>query len=209
MYAPMAIGGLLGLGAGATTPDYTGAANTYSDSMNQIAQGFQPYVNQGFMAKKGLGALGAMNMANPAGLENRLASSYQASPYQNQIMSNTANQMDANSAQTGMLGSTAQQAALQNQMAGLNNQFQQQYIDRGTQQYNQAYGGIQNLGMMMAKQGYDASGTQGQLQQQGALAQLQAANMPTEGQNMFTGALGGAMGMMGAASLGSMMGVDF
>ena len=193
---PIAGAALGGLGGLFGTPDYSGAGNKYAGTINQIAGGFDPYINQGFLAKKGMAGLGAMNMIAPAALENRLASSYQNSPYQDQIMKNTANMMNYNAAQTGMLGSTSQDAALQNQMAGLQNQFQQQYIDRGTQQYNMGEQGLMGLGQMMGQQGYGASGTQAQLQAQAALAQMQAAMMPSAGGNMFTDALGGITGML-------------
>lgn len=179
-------------------PDYTDYASQYGDTLSDISSDLDPYVSQGFAAKKGLGAMGAMNMVAPAALENRLASSYEMSPYQQQMMQNTTNMMDANAAQTGMLGSTAQDAALQNQLASQQNQWMQQYINRGTQRSELGEQGLQNLGTMMAKQGYGASSTQAQLEAQIAMAQMQAeaaeasAQAQAEG-NIFGDAMGGAM----------------
>lgn len=197
----MGVAGLAGLGAlgglasYSMTPDYTGYASQYGDAMSDISSDLDPYVSQGFAAKKGLGAMGAMNMIAPAALENRLAASYQMSPYQQQIMQNTTNMMDANAAQTGMLGSTSQDAALQNQLASQQNQWMQQYINRGTQRSELGEQGLQNLGTMMAKQGYGASNTQAQLEAQIAMAQMQAqiAQAQAEQQgtsNIFGDALG-------------------
>lgn len=196
-YAMMGMGGLAGALGGAMTPDYQGAANTYQQQMQGLSQGYNPYEKMGRAGYGMAGGLGAQQMLHPAALENKLAGSFTNSPYQNQILSNTSNQMDTNAAQTGMLGSTAQQAALQNSLAGQENQWQQQYVDRGTQQANLGEQQLNRLGMTLGGQGYNAFNTGQQLLAQGDQAQMQAAMMPTASGNMFTDALGGIMGMAG------------
>ena len=176
------------------TPDYSSSFGDYANAIDALGQKYNPYIKGGAMAEKGLGALGGYMMANPAGLENRLAASYQQSPYQTQQLNNLQNQMNTNAAQTGMLGSTAQQAALQNALAGQQNQWMQQYINRGTQQFGQGYGGLQNVGMLAANQGFNALGAQTQLGQEAALGRLKGSLAPTAFQNSMTGAIG--MGMM-------------
>lgn len=188
-----AMGGLMGLFG---TPDYSGAADDYANTMNQLAASYNPYINQGFMAKKGMAGLGALNMIAPAALQNRLAASYTNSPYQDQIQRNTANMMDMNAARTGMLGSTAEDAALQNQLANQQNQWQQQYIDRGMHQYDMGEQNLMGLGNLMANQGFMGTANQNMMRQQAALAQLQAAMMPTGSQNMFNDAMGTMIGML-------------
>ena len=190
------IGGGLGALSGAFTPNYGKLGGQYADTLNQIASSFNPYVNQGFMAKKGLGMIDLAQMGDPTALQNRVAGSFEASPYQKQIMQNTRDQMNMNAAQTGMLGSTAQQSALQHQMADLNNQFQQQYIDRAMHHYDQANQNLQSLGMMMGQQGFQGSQAAAELQAQGALGRLEAGMMPGQWQSMFGDALGGMIGMM-------------
>lgn len=193
--AMMGGAGLLGGIGGAMTPNYQGAANTYQQQMQGLAQGYQPYERAGHAGYGMTGGLGAYQMMHPAAMQNKLAASFTNSPYQNQILSNTANQMSANAAQTGMLGSTAQQAALQNAMAGQENQFQQQYINRGMQQGDLGEQQLSRLGTTLGGQGFGAFNTAQQLQAQGDQAQLQAAMMPSKGQSMFTDALGGVMSM--------------
>lgn len=188
-----------GLGAlmGSQTPDYSGAARDYGQTLNQVGQQFNPYIQQGFGAQQQMQGLGKQAMADPAHEQNLLAQGFQSSPSQQQIMQNTRNQMNMNAAQTGMLGSTAQNASMQNQMAGLQNQFQQQYIDRGMNQYNIGQQNLQNLGMMQSQQGFGATRSQAELTSQAALARMQAGEMPSTSHNIFGDALGGAIGMMG------------
>jgi len=189
-----------GLGAlmGSQTPDYSGAARDYGQTLNQVGQQFNPYIQQGFAAQQQMQGLGKQAMADPAHEQNLLAQGFQTSPYQQQIMQNTRNQMNMNAAQTGMLGSTSQMGAMQNQMAGMQNQFQQQYIDRGLQQYDIGQQNLQNLGMLESQQGFGATRSQAELGSQAALARMQGAEMGGKAYNMFGDALGGAIGMMKA-----------
>lgn len=197
MFAPMAIGAGLGALSGAFSPDYRGAAKDYGNTLNQVGQQFNPYIQQGFAAQQQMEGLGKEAMAHPAHEQNLLAQGFQTSPYQQQIMQNTRNQMNMNAAQTGMLGSTAQNASMQNQMAGLQNQFQQQYIDRGMNQYNLGQQNLQNLGMLESQQGFGGMRSQAELTSQAAMARMQAADQPSRASNIFGDAFGGAIGMMG------------
>lgn len=187
---------LLGIGGYAGTPDYAGATSQYADTLNKLAQSYNPYIKGGFAAEKGLGALGAMNMIAPAALQNRLAAGFQDSPYQQQMQKNLSKQMDANAAMTGMLGSTSQNAALQNALAGQENQFQQQYINRAMGQYNRGLQNINQLGMLLASQGFQGTNLANQLRGEGALGTLQGEIAPTQSQAGLTGAISGILGML-------------
>ena len=134
--------------------------------------------------------MSALNTLAPTLSENRMAATYTNSPYQNQIMQNTSDQMDANAAQTGMLGSTAQQAQLQNAFAGQQNQFQQQYINRGENEYNQGINSMYNL----AGLGFKGLGQQTGLEQEAALGTLRGGLAPSQGEMGLEGALGGFVG---------------
>jgi hypothetical protein len=194
MGMPLMMGAMSGFSNMFGAPNYSGSANQYAGRMGDIASQFDPYVNQGFDAKKMMGGLGMMNMLAPNAAQDRIAAGYKNSPYQNQIMQNTSNMMDANAAQTGMLGSTSQQAALQNQLAGQQQQWQDNYINRGLHQYNTGEQNLMGLGNMMAQQGYGASGTEAQLQAQAAMAQLQASMMDDQSGNFWSGLAGGLTG---------------
>ena len=182
---------LVPLGAGAAlgyfgTPDYSQAYGRYADTLQGLGARYNPYIRGGAMAEKGLAAIGGYLMANPAGLENRLSSSYEQSPYQTQMLHNLENEMNYNAAQTGMLGSTAENSALQKALADQQNQWMQQYINRGMQQFGQGYQGLQNIGTLAANQGFQGLGAQIGLGQEAALGRLKGDLAPSPFQEAFT-----------------------
>ena len=187
---------LIGAGIGGLTgflsPDQQGAYNQYASDVSNIANQYAPYekIGKGSMYAYGLG--NAMSMIDPTLLQNRVASSYNMSPYQQQMMQNTTAQMNANAAQTGMLGSTAQQAALQDALASQQNQWEQQYINRGMGQYNRGMQGMYNL----ANLGFQGMGRETRLENEAALGRLRANLAPSQAENIFTDAAGGAMGLL-------------
>ena len=201
MAVPAALGGLAGYFG---TPDYSSVYGDYSKAMNALGAKYDPYIRGGAMAEKGLAGLNSYLMANPAGLENRLAGSFQNSNYQNQMQDQLRRQMNANAAETGMLGSTAQNAQLQNALANQQNQWMQDYINRGTQQFGMGYGGLQNLGMMLGQQGFNALGQQTDLGKEAALAAVKGGLSPTRYQNAMIDALGMGMGAGMGGSGGGM-----
>lgn len=198
---PAAMGGI-GAAAGFMSPNYKQAYDQYAQSMQNIAGNYNPYIRGGAGAEGGLAALGIHNLADPAGLENRLAASYKDSPYQTQMATNLSNKMNTNAALTGMIGSTAQQTALQNSLAGQENQFQQQYINRGMQQYGQNLQNLQALGMMMGQQGFGAMGQKQGMLQEGALGTLKGAMAPSQLEQALIGGAGAFEGALPAHTLG-------
>jgi hypothetical protein len=189
-WAPM-VGAGLGGAMGLASPNQQHAYNQYAAQLNQISQQYNPYINVGEAGLKGYGAMSALNTLAPTLSENRMAATFSNSPYQQQIMQNTSDQMDANAAQTGMLGSTAQQAQLQNALAAQENQFQQQYINRGENEYNRGINSMYNLAGM----GMKGLGAQTALEQEAALGTLKGGLAPSPLESGLEGAMGGAMGM--------------
>ncbi len=184
--------GALGAASGFMQPNQKDAYNQYASDIRGIADQYNPYTKVGKGGLYCYAGLSALNTLAPAHVENRLASSFTNSPYQQQIMQNTTNQMNANAAQTGMLGSTAQQSALQDSLASQQNQWQQQYINRGENQYNQGMQGMYNLAGM----GLQGLGSQSRLEQESALGSLKANLAPNEWQSAFTGAAGAMGGLL-------------
>lgn len=207
-----ALGGFLG---GSQTPDYQKAAGQYQQQLSGLTQNLQPFIQggqqgqqQAIDAAQQQQTLGQQQMAHPAALENQLATGFVASPYQHQMQTNLANMMNANAATTGMLGSTSANAALQNQLGTMQNQWMNQYMDRGTQMYglgtqtsNLGTGNLLNIYHTMMNQGFSAQQISDELQAQGFMAQMQGAMMPTQQQGGITGALGGALGSLGKGGL--------
>lgn len=176
------------------TPNYKSAADHYADQLGDISSSYNPYIKRGMGAQDMLGGLSLGQMAHPAALENRIAAGYEQSPYQTQALHNTTNMMNANAAMTGTLNSTAQQAALQQALAGQQNQFQQQYIDRATNQYNQGFGALGGLTQQMGAQGFQGTQAQNALMQEAALGRLKGSIAPSQFSNAFSSGLGALMG---------------
>lgn len=182
----------LGAASGLIAPNQQSGFGNYANTLNQLASEYNPYVNIGEKGLKGYAGISALNVLDPTLPENRMARSYTNSPYQQQILQNTTNMMNANAAQTGMMGSTAQQAALQNALAEQQNQFMQQYINRGTQQYNRGISGMYNL----ANLGFQGLGRKTGLQQEAALGQLRSDQSMNPLQEGVEGGLGAAMSFL-------------
>lgn len=178
------------------TPDYGKAYNNYGKSIENLSQSYNPYIRGGAISEKGLGALGMYGLANPAGLENRMASSYQMSPFQQQQLTDLSKQMDANAAMTGMLGSTSSNIALQNALASQQNEWQQQYIDRATNQYNTSLNNLNSLGMMIGNQGFNALNSKNSLMNESYLAKLKSQMSQAPWQSGLTSAVGTALGFL-------------
>ena len=202
--AGAALGGLGGAVAGSQVPDYSGIADKYNQQLSQLAQNLNPYIAAGQRGQQQAIALAQQQMQHPAALENQLATGFVASPYQQQMQRNLANMMNYNAANTGMLGSTAANAALQNQLANMQNQWMQQYIDRGTQMYGLGSGDINRTYDLMQQQGFAGQQLADQLRAQGLMAAMEGQMMPTQRQSAITGGLGGAMS--GITSLASDIG---
>ncbi len=191
-----------GVGLGALS-SYMGASSreqaisAYEQQLKALAGRYLPYEQHGTQAMDAAQAVARGQMAHPAGLETRLAASYQISPYQTQMLRNIRDQMNTNAAQTGMLGSTAQQANLQNALATHQNQWEQQYINRGVHQYGMGFGAQNSLASQLGRQGFSALGDDVQLRAKADMAGLQSGLMGSGLSNAISGGLGAYEGMMG------------
>jgi len=139
--------------------------------MQGLAGNYNNYVNTGNQALGQFygGLQGMMN--DPTGLMNRLASNYRASPYATTQLHDVTNLMNNNAATTGMLGSSADNRALGQQLTNMNNQYMDQYINQGMDAYNRALSGMGGI----ANMGLGALGQQSGLSQEGYLGQAQGA----------------------------------
>lgn len=175
--------------------DQSNAFNPYAQNMFGLAQSYNPYMNLGMQNMNAVSGEAQNMVNNPAAEQNMLASQYYASPYQQRLMQNTTNMLNANAANTGMLGSQAAQKNLGNNLMDMSGQFQQQYVDTGLNQFNKGMGYQMGLGNM----GLQALQGRNELMGQGYGAQLQGARSQDQAMsNMFGDAMGiGLMGAMG------------
>ena len=187
-FAMAGMGGLLGLGLGAMGPNSSGAYDNYANQMFGLANKYNPWIDLGWQNQQAASQGAAYNASNPTGMMNQIASTWQTSPYQQNILNKTTGMMNANNANTGMLGSQSANYRLGNELNNMTGQFQQQYIDNGLNQYNRGLGMQQQLGA----QGLGALGQQTNLMQEGYLGQVQGANANAQ---HYNGMMGDAMGM--------------
>lgn len=174
-------------------------------SEGQLAQMYGPWSQMGLNANNFLYGQDQYNMLNPNALQNKIASGWQASPFQNNLMDMTTQRMNANAANTGMLASPSAQNYLNSQLNNMTGQFQNDYVNRGMQTYGM---GMQNMNQI-ADRGLNALNSQTGLGEQAAIAQMKAQqqnNMLFP--NMLGTAAGVGLGMYGAGMFGHGMGGD-
>lgn len=163
--------------------------NDYANNEQDIANKFNPYVNAGTHGLNQFSHYSDQGLSNPGGLEDQLAGGFRNSTYQNQMNTNLRHQMNMNNAQTGQLMSTSGNAALENALAGQENQFMNQYINRGTNQYNQA---LQNQSLL-ARFGLQGLGGYGYYQDAADMGRFAGSNQSKGG---FLSGLEGGIGAL-------------
>ena len=180
-------------------PDYGPAFQQYGQELGDISKQYDPFIQGGEQAFGKYGNLSDLLTTDPTHFINQISAGYKESPYQQQMDKNLSRMMNYNSATTGMLGSTAAQSALQNQLAGQQNQFQQQYINQGLSQLGMGMGGLQDISHL----GFQGLGKQTGLEQEGAMARARAAMQQAQqgaqpgGFGRFMqGAAGGILGFL-------------
>ncbi len=188
-----AIGSMIG---DLLTPNNRKAYNEYSQNLMNLSGTYNPWAKLGFNAFKTGTNLATQNTLNPAMLQNTLAQSFQMSPYQSNLENKTMDQMNVNAANTGMVGSQSANNTLASQLNRMTGQFENQYIDRGLNQYNQ---GLNSLLTHSAPMGFNALNNQNRLAQTGYQAQLQGhlAN------NAWWGNVANAVGQGAGSAIGS------
>lgn len=162
-----AFGNMEGQVSGAMNPWTSGGSNW----LNQYAQGLQ-------------------GMSDPQSFINKMMQGYQESPqakYQVQQGIKTANAADTAS---GMLGSGAEQTALQQQGQGIVANDQQNYLNNAMGVYNQYLGGMGGLQQQSMGANEWTQNLLSQLGTQAAQAQAQGDQAQAQGKNAAAGGLG-------------------
>ena len=133
-----------------------------------ISTSYDPWSQGGLSDFQTASRVAQMNAANPQHAVNQLSSSFQNSPYQQNLLNQTQQQLASNAAQTGMLGSQTANLQLANQMNDMTGQFQNQYINQGLGVMNQ---GLNTLSSSLSPQGLKALSSVNAYQQMAAQAQ--------------------------------------
>lgn len=209
-----------GGGKNASSNQYSGGAqNAYGDMaknlgkagsgigqqtqqmQGQNAQAMNPWTGQGgnFLNQY----YNALNsMGNPQEFYQKMMQGYQITPQAQQQIQQGIQSANAAGAASGMLGSGAEQTALQKQGQQIVDADQQQYLNNMQNIFGQYLGGLgglqnQSMGANQWLQGLNSQlGEQGMqdqlaLAEQAAQAQAQSQMAQTQGQNSKMGSMGG------------------
>ncbi len=200
------------IGAGLTAygmSDYhnpAGAANPYFNQIQQQLPGyFQPYMNAGSASLPILQQQYGQLLNNPAGLMNRIGSTFQASPGYKWQVGQAEDAVNNAASAGGMLGSPQEQQQMAQTVGNLANQNYYNYLNQGMGAYGMGLQGMGNL----ANLGYRASSSLGEdlanaLMSQASLAYAGQQNQNEEEQ----GGLGGLGGLIsGGLSAAGMSGL--
>mgnify|MGYP003630658023 CR=1 FL=1 len=184
------LGGMMGM----MSPNMSGAYGNYNNKMQGLAGRYNPWVNLGLNNMQNFSKESQNMYSHPAAEQNKLAESFYDSPYQQHALQSVKGMMNQNSAETGMMGSQAANENLGSQLTNMQGRFQQNYVDQGLGQFNNAMRNQYQVG----QSGLGALGAQNQLAQEGYLGQMQGANANAQHQS---GIMGDALGLgLGTAS---------
>lgn len=191
--------------------DYSNAFGDYAKFMGDKANRYNPWIDAGGRARDMNEAEYRRNIQNPNEIQDRVAAGFNYSPYQKFMLDNLTDRMNYNASNTGMLGTTAANRSLMDDLLKMTGQFQDTYINRGMNSYNTGLQGNQFLSEL----GMRGMGAQDALYEQQAAAQLKEAMAKKEAESSgwgdFIGGIGGAIagGLFGGpagASMGSGIG---
>lgn len=170
---------------------HNSAADELRKKFEEYAGEYNPYIERGHQAGNQYLDQSQWMIQNPNALQDMIAQGYQASPYQNLLLDMTRKQMNANSANTGMIRSPVAQQALNDRMNEMTGQFMNDYISRGMNTYGLGYGGLNTLNQM---------GMQGQNARSNLLSQAVNGyvNNTLAGKENFINGIIEAMGGMGS-----------
>ncbi len=172
------------------TPDYKAAYGQYSQSLNDLARRYDPYVEAGTGALAPYQKVATELAIDPTQSLNKIMGRFSESPYQSQMQQNLARMMNYNAAQTGMTGSTASQEQLQGALAGQENQFMQQYLQNAMGQQRTGMTSLSNLAQM----GLTGLGGQSALGEQSAWEKALADIAPSKSSSHITNAIAALLG---------------
>lgn len=160
--------------------------DVYNKTLNNIAKGFDPFVNAGDQALNPQLNAFLQGLNNPQGLYNQYAQSFKESPYQNALLGSITNMMNANSANTGMLGSTSANNDLADHLKAQSTQDFNNYMNTLLGIRNNSLAGLGGL----STNALQALTGRSSIQQEGALGALQGANASTGLVNKLLGGIG-------------------
>lgn len=194
------IGNTIGGFFGDKSSQYGTAAQDYRNVANE----YNPYIQRGTDAANFLMPQYQNLMTNPNFLQDQVSQGFYMSPYQQQMIKDTTNQMNINAANTGMIRSPVAQKALNDRLGTMTGQFMNDYINRGMQTYGMGMGGLSDMNRM----GFDAQNQRAnyltgatQYNLGGDLSRQYAANnMIGTGMSMIGGLFSGGAGAAGAGT---------
>lgn len=176
-----------------------GAFDKYAAEMDAASKRWDPWMERGNMAgQEGYDAY-HRDLNDPNYMQDKIASGFAMSPYQQYMQDQVTKRLNYNSANTGMMGSGAAQRALMEELTKNTGQFQNEYINRGLGLYSQALGGMNAI----ANQGIEAGGHQDQLIQEAAGGRLKGEMGENETNDRNQAALSAREAGMKGAILGA------
>jgi hypothetical protein len=194
----MGLGDIFGGGSG----DRSGAFNDYAQFMGNAANRYNPWIDAGNRARDMNEAQYARIINNPNAVQDQVAAGFSMSPYQKFMEDEMTRRMNNNAANTGMLGTSAANRSLMDDLLKMTGQFQDTYINRGMNTYNRGLQGNDFLSQL----GMSGLNAQDNLLEQQAAAQLKG-NIASQDAN--TGMWGDILGLAGGVAgnfLGGPMG---
>jgi len=189
------LGGLMGLFGGGNRSNPADAANPYLNQISGIQhQYYDPYVKAGQGAMSTLQGQYGNLINDPTALMSQIGSKFQASPGYQYQLDQALGAGNRAAAAGGMLGTPAEQSAMQKNAMGLANQDYYNFMDRGMKDYQMGLGGLGDINQM----GYEASTGLANNLSQALMSQANLAYSGAANQNQSSGGMfGGLLGMMG------------
>jgi hypothetical protein len=164
-----------------------GAYGDYSNQMVGVANSYDPYIQTGQVNLSRLNDAYNHMMQNPTAKMDDISRHFSLSPYESNILSHTQNALNQNAANTGLLGSTSANEALQSELSGDVGKFQDHYVQEGLGQYDKALDGMNSLNM----EGLNALENRNKWLQEASLGNVkQGIASDTSGNNMMGGIIG-------------------
>lgn len=180
----------------------------FANSEYGFAGQYSPWVQQGQNANNWLYNQDKRAGNNPASVENQIASGWQSSPYQSNLLNQTTNRLNMNAANTGMLGSPSANQYLAGQLNDMTGQFENQYVQNGLNTYDTSLNSMNDI----ANRGMGALGGQAGLQEEAAAGQLKQQQQNNSFWPNMIGQVGGYLNSnaeKGAQVMGGSMGGGF
>jgi len=170
-----------------------GQADAYRNASNQFfnqAGRYDPWINRGNEARDMLSGEYGSIMDNPNFRQDQIASGFNMSPFQSNLLNEVTRRSNMNAANSGMSLSPASQKALNQNINAQTGQFQNDYVNRGMQTYGMGMQGLQGQQGM----GLQAMNDSSQMFSQGIGANLNSQLAPYQAGNNLMG-FGAGLGM--------------